>query len=160
MRDKVRKLYQAEPEKVYGFFNDYEDVGLIGDLALNWRDFWQTVMKAGGLIATDEEFENFIAQESITLNTFETIDDGFMYLAKKINEDNPEAAKVPLEIASFFVLWGLKRGGSLANRTKVRYDLNKAGYDKNVSRLIEELDKTDIKSNLDKTVFKLSLIHI
>jgi len=141
MRAYVEKLYAQEPEKVMGFFNDYQGVGIVGDLALNWRDFWHTVMRVGGLAATEEEFEEYITQDSITMSTFETIDDGFMWVAKKINKDNPQAAKVPLEIASFFVLAGLKKGRAVARNTKRRYDLSKEGYDSSVAKFLEALDE-------------------
>tara|TARA_R110000772_G_scaffold15461_1_gene44857 strand:- start:3136 stop:8826 length:5691 start_codon:yes stop_codon:yes gene_type:complete len=146
MREYVEKVYTSgSKEKVYGLFNDYQDIGVIGDAALNWRDFWRTVMTVGGLVATEEEFDNYITQESITMSTFETIDEGFDWVAKKANPENPEAVKIPLEIASFFSLYGFKKGKAGVRNTKRRYDIKKAGYDVNVSRFLEGLDKSKIQ---------------
>ena len=148
MRAYVENLYyNQEPEKVLGIFNDYQDVGIVGDIALNWKDFWQTVMRVGGLVATEKEFEEYIQQESITMSTFETIDDGFNWVSKKINPSNPEAVKIPLEIASFFTLVGYKKGRSFARNTKRRYDLSKEGYDSTVAKFLEALDAAEPKTS-------------
>lgn len=159
MRRYVEKLYAQEPEKVLGFLNDYQGVGIVGDIALNWRDFWHTVMRVGGLVATKEEFDNYITQDSITMSTFETIDEGFLWVAKKINPTNPEAAKVPLEIASFFVLAGAKKGASITRTAKRRYDLDKAGYDKTVSRFLEALDAAEPGKPKGNVISPLNVIN-
>ena len=147
IRKYVEEVYASgDKEKVYGLFNDYQNIGVLGDVALNWRDFWQTVFRVGGLAATEEEFEDYIRQESITMSTFETIDDGFMWVAKKASPDNPEAVKVPLEIASFFTLWGLKKGKGIVRSGTRRYQLGRSGYDSSVAKFTEALDKAEIQA--------------
>ena len=142
-REHVRKLYQQEPEKVWGIFNDYEGVGGLGDAALNWRDFWHTVLTVGGLVASEEEFDNFIAKESWTQSTFETIDEGFLWVAEKITPEDPEKSKVFLEMASFFTLWGVRKGKALAVRTNKRVQLT-SKYNKSVADLFDAIDNTEL----------------
>ena len=140
LRDYIRNLYGSEPEKVLGLFNDYKGVGPVGDVALNVRDFLKFAFRFGGLIANEDEYDSFVAQESTTGSVFKTIDEGLLWAGGKITPNDPEKAKVFLEIGSFFAIWGAKKGKNIAVKTKKRYDLS-TKYNSTVADFVAALDE-------------------
>jgi len=150
LREYIRKLYTEEPEKFLGIFNDYKDVGLKGDVVLNIRDFVKTVFRLGGII-DEKAYDEYISQKSITLDTFEWIDELFREVGGYITPDDPDKAKTYLEIAAFFAYKGAIKGKALAIKTKNRYELKQAGYDKSVADLFEAIDSAEVKPiNIEK----------
>ena len=142
VREYIQKLYNEEPEKFLGVFNNYKDVGIVGDTLLNVRDAMKTVFRLGGII-DPEEYDKYITQDSVIMTAFEYLDKGFTWGGKQLTPDDPAKGKTYLEIASFFAYLGAKKGRALAIRTKNRYEMNKAGYDTSVSKFFEELDRSE-----------------
>ena len=150
VREYIRKVYAEEPEKFLGIFNDYKDVGFKGDVVLNIRDFVKTVFRLGGIV-DEKAYDEYISQKSITLDTFEWIDELFRDVGGFITPDDPDKAKTYLEIAAFFAYKGAVKGKALAIKTKNRYELKQAGYDKSVADLFEAIDAAEVKPiNLEK----------
>ena len=158
LRDYIRELYSKEPEKIFGWDGkyipalDYKGVGIVGDVALNARDLLQFIFRIGGLAATKEEYEDYIAQESATVKAFTKLDEWFQFTAEKITPDDPGKSKVFIEIAAFFAFYGVKKGAQLAIRTQRRSSFKDAGYDSTISDLFSEIDKVKLDPVTSKDV--------
>ncbi len=150
LRDYIRKLYHADPEKIFGWDGKYipalwyKDVGPVGNAALNARDLLQWIFRIGGLASTPEEYEAFMAQESAVVKGFTKLDQWFQFAAEKITPEDPGKSKVFIEIGAFFSIWGAKKGIELGVKTKKRSDFKDLGYDKTVADLFMEIDKTQL----------------
>lgn len=78
----------------------------------------KVVAEHGGdwLIENYQDFAQWLGieredlEESYVTKAFTTLDEGLMWMAKKIAPDNPEAAKIPMELAMIFAVPAAKAG--------------------------------------------------
>ena len=80
----------------------------------------KVVAEHGGdwLIENYQDFAQWLGieredlEESYVTKAFTTLDEGLMWMAKKIAPDNPEAAKIPMELAMIFAVPAARAGKS------------------------------------------------
>lgn len=89
--------------------------------------FQEAVEDGFGYTATDLE-------EAMASGALKTIDDALTYVSNKVNPDNPEAVKLPLELSLFFLPSAVKAGGKYSKKA-YRYM-----RDPNAARLAELFD--------------------
>jgi len=129
---------------------------LLGTLALAPTDKYtmttarekarKVVAEHGGdwLIENYQDFAKFMGIEKEDLENayvaklFSSLDEGLMWMSKKINPDNPEAAKIPMELAMIFAIPAVKAG------KKGYYKLT----DPNAYEISKAFDKFDASKEL------------
>ena len=100
----------------------------------------KVVAEHGGdwLLETYQDFMGFLGiekedlEEAWVTKGFTKLDEGLQWAAEKINPDDPEAAKIPLEILTAVAIPALKKGTSVTKNTYLRvtdplgYEIKKA----------------------------------